>query len=345
MHVADQLGNGGVAAAIAALLAVYGILARDRRLARAGVLTLLAIVLAGLLAQLLKLSFQLPRPHGLASYTFPSGHASTAFSVAGSLAYTFPVVAPALFFVASFASLARVYFRAHFVIDVAAGGVLGAMIGIAVARLLGSSRAAAGHAVTRVGWVFGGAVTIAFAGWFLVHERTLAAHVEATPAPFAGAPASVVVRFGTAGARPLLQEGWSVDEKWNGAFPFVWAEGSEASLALPPLPQADHRIRFRARPFSQGLGLSCEVVEVALNGTVAARALLERGWNTYAVNVPRTLVRPGANQLSFRFTHGGKRVVQSGSRDQRKLAVAFSVLEAASDAPGAASVFFGLTPD
>ena len=131
------------------------------------------------------------------------------------------------------------------------------------------------------------------------------------------------IEFGTAPARALLVQGWSNDERWNGKIPFVWAEGSTATLRLPPLPPGNHELRVRANPFVRGQGLSCQIVAVDVNGTRIGRILLDRGWNDYELEIPTRVIRSSENEIALRFDHA----TAASRRDSRRLAVAFHSLE------------------
>lgn len=75
------------------------------------------------------------RPHRLRNprtSSFPSGHASSAFTAAGVLSHHDPVLAPAYYALATFVATSRVHVRIHHASDVIAGALLGA----ATARLV-----------------------------------------------------------------------------------------------------------------------------------------------------------------------------------------------------------------
>ena len=327
LQLLDVLAHGLAAAAIGLLLALAGLVARNRRIARIGIAILLAAAVAGLAANGLKLVFQVPRPHTPGSYSFPSGHATTAFAVAAVLARAFPPAGPFFAFVALFGGLARVYFRDHYLIDVVAGGLLGVVIGLSIAPLVFEKGDPTSPPARARGWawILLAAVGIPAVAWFSVYERQLGVHLT-KPRPASGAPLpNVAIRFGTPGARPLLSNGWSGDEKWNGADPFVWAEGTDALLTLPPLVAGNYRARLRVLPLVSGEGLSCQVIDLRFNGMPVAEVLLDRGWNDYEVTIPKALVRAAgtSNEMRFRFSYAAV----PGPRDSRRLAVAFRDVE------------------
>jgi undecaprenyl-diphosphatase len=330
MFLLDHLGHGLGAAALGLAVVVFGLVTRNRRVLRAGLVVLLAVVVAGLLANGLKLVFQLPRPgHRVFSYSFPSGHATIAFAVAAVLGYAFPPAAPLLYLGALATGLARVYYRDHFVIDVAGGAVLGTACGLVLARwLLGRVER---KAMPLVQWacVAALAVGIPAIAWFAAYEHELGKHLLRSPSTRDRPEGAITIPFGTEPARASLESGWSGDERWNGKFPFVWAEGLTSTLRLPPLAREDHQLRVRANPFTRGQGLSCQVVEVDFNGSRIGQVLLDRGWNDYELEVPARVIRSSDNEMAFRFGYA----TAASRRDPRRLAVAFQSLEIRTGSP------------
>jgi membrane-associated phospholipid phosphatase len=73
-----------------------------------------------------------------ASSSFPSGHAMTAFAVAGAIALLAPRLRWPVLTLAALIGFSRVYLGVHFWTDVLAGSVLGLAIGVAVAAPLRS---------------------------------------------------------------------------------------------------------------------------------------------------------------------------------------------------------------
>jgi membrane-associated phospholipid phosphatase len=77
------------------------------------------------------------------SPSFPSGHAMSAFAVAGAIALVSPRLRAPVLALAAVIAFSRVYLGVHFWIDVLVGSVLGLAIGLAVAHAL--RRSAAGR--------------------------------------------------------------------------------------------------------------------------------------------------------------------------------------------------------
>jgi len=322
MRVLAYLGHGVVDGAIASAILAYGAVTRNRRFRQAGLAALLAVIASGLLANLFKLLFEMPRPTPSESFGFPSGHTTTAFALAGALGQAFPAAAPFFYLLAVLAGAARLYDRSHFVYDVIGGGLLGTASGFLMARLLLDRRGQAERPRprTRWAWVLPIAVAIPAFGFFTAYERSIGAYLRAVSAPLGNPPTRIVITFGTPEARPFLLEGWSADGTWD-SMPMVWAEGLQATLRVPPLAPADHRLRLRVRPYARRPDRPpCQLMEVALNGVPVARLLLEKGWNEYELKISKNLVHPGANEIRFRFAYA--------EPDPKPFSVAFASLEA-----------------
>jgi len=129
--IVTGLGDGLVISLLCSLLILFHM--------RAGIASLVAFIVSGLFAQLLKRTFDMPRPpavlenvhvlgQSLTSHSFPSGH-STSDGVMVLLAFIIWSRADwrswsvALLFV--LAAIGRVYVGVHFPIDVAAGLIIG----------------------------------------------------------------------------------------------------------------------------------------------------------------------------------------------------------------------------
>ena len=104
--------------------------------------TLVADGLGELVSDVLKAVIPRARPHLHAliarphTHSFPSGHATTSFACATVLAFAVPRLRMPLFALAAAIAWSRVYVGVHYPLDVLAGALLGAAIGIAVFRVL-----------------------------------------------------------------------------------------------------------------------------------------------------------------------------------------------------------------
>ena len=74
-----------------------------------------------------------PVPHDA---SFPSGHAATSFAAATMLSFAFPALAPALLILAAAVAFSRVYVGVHYPLDIVGGAALGALVAIALRRLV-----------------------------------------------------------------------------------------------------------------------------------------------------------------------------------------------------------------
>jgi undecaprenyl-diphosphatase len=140
MRLMSRIGNPESVAIIAIFAAALG-------------LTMLAIAIGvsaiagGTAAQIVKRLFGRQRPNarieGFVSiagnpdkFSFPSGHSATAFSVAAAL-FDHPTGAGGFAFPSAILiAVSRVYLGAHYPLDVAAGAVLGTVIGSAVRAIM-----------------------------------------------------------------------------------------------------------------------------------------------------------------------------------------------------------------
>lgn len=334
MLVSNALGHGAVAGGLVIVLIAWAAVTGHRRLRRIGLAALVAILASAILANVVKLAVELPRPNPWhSSYGFPSGHTTTAFAVTAVLGRAVPAAAPILYLFALLTGIARLYLRAHFTIDVLGGAALGILTGLVIARRLlgpaiGEDRSPRMSRPWRWAWTLPVAVLLVTVSFFLSYERTLSAQ---HPGGAASAPPDAAIEFGTPAGRALLLSGWSEDERWHGTVPFVWAEGIHALARLPSLPPVDHRLRLRLLPFVPREGLSCQRVELSLNGMLVGRLLLDRGWHDYEVAVPRGLLAAGPSEVGFRFAYAGL-PGPAESSDGRRLSVAVAALEARADA-------------
>jgi undecaprenyl-diphosphatase len=72
-------------------------------------------------------------PHG---YSFPSGHATTAFAAAAAVGMLHPRLRWPLLGLAAMVGFSRVYLGVHYGLDVLAGAVLGTVVGVASAFVM-----------------------------------------------------------------------------------------------------------------------------------------------------------------------------------------------------------------
>ena len=143
MIAATRGGDGWLWYAAGLVVALFGGSERYQALGAAVIATAIGIALF----LKLKRSFGRKRPCALEphcwatllppdQFSFPSGHTITAFAVTVSLGVYYPAMLPGLFFCAVSVALSRILLGMHFLSDVIAGGMIGAMLGYGSAILL-----------------------------------------------------------------------------------------------------------------------------------------------------------------------------------------------------------------
>ena len=327
MVAAGYFGHGAVGSAVGLLFLAHGYAQDNYCTRRAGMALLVALIAAGITTELLKHIAQLPRPYSRASYGFPSGHTSTAFTLASVLTVTFPTLGPVFWILADLTALSRLYFRSNFTWDVAGGAIVGLFAGIPVARKMLAYSPSLGFGKLRLlGWL--GAISLASGGlvYFSFVEKSIRLHLVSSTLGNS-APAIATWDFGTTAARPYLRYGWSMDEHWLGdKQSVIWAQG-RASAVVMELPAAqDYRFRLRVLPYAPK-ATACQRIEVKINNAVVAKLLLERGWHSYEFNAPKTAIRAGKNDVQFFYDYAESPKSRERSADERDLSVAFDKLE------------------
>jgi len=121
-------------------LSVAVALCMRRNVAFAVLLTASSVWTAEILALAVKVGVDRPRPAttipeadpllGASRWSFPSGHAATAFAGAVALTYLWRAGAPLFFLLATAIAFSRVYVGVHYPSDVLAGAALGTVVGL-----------------------------------------------------------------------------------------------------------------------------------------------------------------------------------------------------------------------
>ncbi|PJE63408.1 hypothetical protein COU89_03480 [Candidatus Roizmanbacteria bacterium CG10_big_fil_rev_8_21_14_0_10_45_7] len=101
--------------------------------------TVLAAGITGLLTHAIKVLTEIPRPYDgylcPADFTFPSMHASLAFSIAVIYAHHHPRLAWLAYAMALLISYSRIFLRCHYGIDVVIGGLLGFIVASLIVKI------------------------------------------------------------------------------------------------------------------------------------------------------------------------------------------------------------------
>jgi membrane-associated phospholipid phosphatase len=139
--VLNPLGDGVTLLVASVMLAVLCRALRRPRLHDAAWLAALAFAVSGIFEYTLKHLVGRPRPDAVLSGivllgpsfepdidSFPSGHATSVFSVATVFASFYPRLRWPLYGVAAAVALGRVYLQRHYVSDVVAGALIGVVI-------------------------------------------------------------------------------------------------------------------------------------------------------------------------------------------------------------------------
>jgi hypothetical protein len=325
MDAAGLLGRGFTAPAIGAALFAYGYYGRNAKAKNLGLAVLVSLAVTAVAVNLLKILLQMPRPTPRTGYGFPSGDSGTAFSFAAALGIYYPVLAPTLYFLATLVSVARLYFRAHFVLDVLGGAVIGIISANYVAKyFLGPTPRRKFSWPARITWVSTAILAGASSLFFLSLEAKIAAHKRSETL---GGVSQVEIDFGTPTAQPFLRSGWSTDKSWREPqLTINWVEGRDAVLSVPINPDQDYRLRFYAYPY-RPTGFVCQRNDISMNDRHAGTVYLEQDWNTYEVRLPKSLLHEKENKLEFRFSHASDLNWHGVNPERKPLSVAFDLLQ------------------
>ena len=329
MDLLGYYGHALVGAPLGLGLIAVGYRRENQHFKLAGFALLLSVTSAGLLTEVLKHVFQMPRPRSYGSYGFPSGHSGTAFALASSLSVSFPALTPLYFLLATFTAISRLYFRAHFLIDVIVGGLLGALTGfVLTGKMVKPVNRPEPSWTRRAGWCGVAAIALSAVGFFSVIETQVRSYRIAEGAIQKASTGTVSFDFGTPEVRRILGTGWSLDELWqDGRQSVVWAEGLRSEMSALFSTAAGYRWRLNLFPYT-GRGPACQVVEVKVNKISVVKMLLEQGWHWYEFDVPKGVIQSGNNDVQFSFNFSESPKAHRRSEDTRRLSVAFDVLEA-----------------
>ena len=156
--------------------------------------------------------------------------------------------------------------------------------------------------------------------------RILRPDLLADPQTIALDYSSPSYRFDGQGGSLLPTDGWAPPEA--GSQPkdtpfFAWALKGTASMVFLSPPGAGYDFFARIKPFIWEHAPPQQMT-VIVNDQEIATLTLSPGWQTYRSEVPEGALRPGLNELTFRFTNSKKPSDVTDSRDDRELSAAFS---------------------
>jgi undecaprenyl-diphosphatase len=327
MEALGYFGRAGIACAVAVFLLGHGYVYDNPRSRKAGIALIVALLVSAAATELVRYAVQLPRPKQSSGYGFPSGHTSAAFSLAAVLGITFPQAGWLFYLVALLTGVSRLYFRAHYLVDVLGGALIGVFVGITLAKKLIPSCQAHVTFLGSLGWLTILLIGAGAAGFFHATEQNISIH-KLTLGDTSGARnALMTIDFGSPQARPVLGAGWGEDESWeDGRRTLVWATGVASELKLD-LPSArEYLFHLNIFPYAPK-GLTCQQIAVKINDTLITKLFLEKGWHWYGFEVPKTAIRPGLNRVDFFYAYAQPPINRGTSADARPLSVAFDRLD------------------
>ncbi len=328
MSLLEYFGRPPIGAMIGLGLLGLGYFYKDYRSRLAGIAIVIAVLVAFGLAEALKRTVQGSQPQLPAAYGLPSGETSAAFALASALSVTFPGLGPIFFGLAILTGIGRLYTRAQFFWNIIGGAILGLATGLPIAiKLIPRANALHRYSLGFIGWSAVSVLGLAVLAFFYSTENNIAAHLTANDSSLNPA-AAAQFDFGSPQARSSLRYGWSGDESWSGGKrSVVWADALASELVMNLPAEQDYRFRFNVFPYFPK-GPACQRVEVRVNGLIVAKVLLERGWHWYQFDVPKTAVHAGRNFVQFFYDYAETPKSRGRNSDERKLSVAFDMLEA-----------------
>ena len=328
MRVFGNLGHPGIGIAMGLALLGHGYFYKSDRTRQAGFAVLSAVILAVGATEALKQTLPLSRAALPGEYGLPSRQTSAAFALASALSVTFPGLGPIFFVCATLIGIARIYLSAQYIWSMIGGALIGVALGLATAmKLIRRPITARRESFNFFAWAGASAFGLAALAFFYSAERNIGAHLLAN-ATAADSTAAITLDFGTPLARQALRYGWSGDESWEGGKrSVVWAQGLASEFILNLPSEQDYRFRFNVFPFFPAVP-ACQQVEVRVNGLIAAKVSLEKGWHWYQFDVPKAAVHQGRNFVQFFYNYAETPKSRGHSSDDRQLSVAIDILQA-----------------
>lgn len=327
MEALGYFGRAGIACAVAVFLLAHGYVYDNPRSRKAGIALIVALVVSAAATELVRYAVQLPRPKQSSGYGFPSGHTSAAFSLAAVLGITFPQAGWLFYLVALLTGVSRLYFRAHYLVDVLGGALIGVLVGVPLAKKRIPSCQAHVTFLRALGWLTFLLIGAGAGGFFYAIEQNISIHKLTLGDTPGVRNALMTIDFGSPQARPVLGAGWGEDESWeDGRRTLVWATGVASELKLDLPSDREYLFRLNIFPYAPK-GLTCQQIAVKINDTPITKLFLEKGWHWYGFEVPKTSIRPGLNRVDFFYAYAQPPINRGASADARPLSVAFDRLD------------------
>lgn len=151
---------------------------------------------------------------------------------------------------------------------------------------------------------------------FLTKGNTVSEAILLTDFQFSSISENMTIDLGFPQDTPFIQEGWYLQEEWQGD-EFRWAK-QEADLRIItcPMPVSkEYNLEFRA------LNLFHEQdVTIKVNGETIGKIPLEFDWHTYSVPIPAELIA-ATDTINIELIH--KHVSVPSTTDYREMSVAY----------------------
>ncbi len=141
----------------------------------------------------------------------------------------------------------------------------------------------------------------------------------------------ILLEFGSPGAMPRLESGWSYGETAEDGNTFRWAVAEEASFRFDSAREGRFLAWLECEPFEFD-GSPSQFIQLAVNGEELAPIGLRPGRGRYPADID---LRAGENEVTIRFRYAGEPT--GSAADRRRLAVAFYRFELPFDAAQAPS--------
>jgi Interleukin-like EMT inducer len=106
------------------------------------------------------------------------------------------------------------------------------------------------------------------------------------------------VDFGSEDAHLYEGEGWAADEQIGGASG-NWSTAQNARIFIPIRDLRDYTLTMRVLPFDWAG--HTQTLELGVNGQPFKPLTLNPGWKEYELVIPRDMLHPGLNELTWQF--------------------------------------------
>jgi len=133
----------------------------------------------------------------------------------------------------------------------------------------------------------------------LLVTYTPSARIRLTsPLTLPGEPAAA---WQAAAGQPNQLEGQWAGAMPPGRLPSLALEEGEGAVFLTVAHDGPYRLQFGMLPVLDGSDFDCAELEVTVNRRRAASFVASGGWRQYQIELPRGLIRAGANRIGFRL--------------------------------------------